>query len=369
MYSAGRGKQGDGVVKRSLPDRVSNAAEVFDVVHARILRFFPDLVRQLGGNPKRLMQQIGIHGAKKPFDGRSRTTYRQLLHLIELAAAELRCPDFGMRLATLQSGSGMFGPLGLVMKNSRTFGDALDYVSKHTYAHSLAARIWLKRLPATKSVFVGHDILLDRMPNKSQAMEQIMLLGHLAAVEITGGQARVRRVHFRHQPVASLSIYRRYFGCAVRFDQREDGVIFSERDLACPIIHPDSQRYQAATSFIDAKFTRYRPPLHAQARGMIMQLLGTDHCTNEQVAAALNLHPRTLHRRLRSEGTSFQQVKDEVRRDAILYYLQQTNLDFAAISERVGFAEQSVMTQTCNRWFSASPTKLRAGGRRAAPTG
>jgi AraC-like DNA-binding protein len=357
------------VGKTSLPDRVSIADEVFDVVHARILRFFPDLVQQLGGNAKRLLRQIGIHSPKKLAHGKSGATYRQLVHLIELAAAELRCPDFGMRLATLQNGSGMFGPLGLVMKNSGTFGDALEYVSKHTYAHSLAARIWLKRLPSRKIVFVGHDILVGRMPNKSQAMEQIMLLGHLAAMEITGRQARVRRVHFRHQPVSSLAIYRRYFGCAVRFGQREDGVIFSERDLACPIIHPDAQRYQAATSFINARFTRCRPPLHAQARGMIMQLLGTDHCTNERVAAALNLHPRTLHRRLRSEGTSFQQVKDEVRRDAILYYLQQTNLDFAAISERVGFAEQSVLTRICHRWFSASPTELRSRWRRVAATG
>lgn len=351
----------------SLPENVSGADEVFDVVHARVLRFFPDLVHELGGNPQPLMRQIGIHSAKKLSDSRSGATYRQLIHLIELAAAELRCPDFGMRLATLQSGSGMFGPLGLVMKNSRTFGDALDYVSKHSYAHSPAARIWLKRLPSRKLVFVGHDILLDRMPDKCQAMEQIMLLGHLAAVEITGRRARVRKVHFRHQPVSSLRTYRRYFGCAVRFGQGEDGVFFFESDLACPIVHPDSQLYEAATSFIDASFTRYRPPLHARARGVILQLLGTDQCTNERIAAALNLHLRTLHRRLRAEGTSFQQVKDEVRRDAMLYYIRQTNLDFAAISERLGFAEQAVMTRTCNLWFSASPTKLRSRAHRIIP--
>ena len=351
----------------SLPEHVSSTDEVFDLVHARILRFFPDLVRQLGGNPQPLMRQIGIRFAKKLSDGGSSATYRQMIHLIELAAAELHCPDFGMRLATLQSGSEMFGPLGLAMKNSRTFGDALDYVSKHTYAHSLAARIWLKRSPARKIVFVGHDILVDGMPNKCQAIEQIMLLGHLAAVELTGRRARVRKVHFRHQPVSPLKTYRRYFGCAVRFGQGEDGVFFSESDLACPIIHPDSQLYQAVTSFIDASFTHYRPPLYAQARGVIMRLLGTEHCTNERIAAALNLHPRTLHRRLREEGTSFQQLKDEVRRDAMLYYIQQTDLDFAAVSERVGFAEQSVMTRTCHRWFSASPTELRARGSPITP--
>src|ERR1700731_3938807 len=113
MHLAG-GMQEGGVGKTSLPDPVSTADEVFDVVHARMLRFFPDLVHQLGGDPKRLMQQIGIHSAKTLSDRRSGATYRQLVHLIELAASESGCPDFGMRLATLQSGSGMFGPLGLV---------------------------------------------------------------------------------------------------------------------------------------------------------------------------------------------------------------------------------------------------------------
>jgi AraC-like DNA-binding protein len=353
------------VRQSSLLDRDANSAVVFDVVHARILRFFSELVDQLGGDPKLLVQRAGFHPDKLA-ESRSGASYRQMVQLIEFAATELRCPDFGMRLASLQSGGGMFGPLGLVMKNSQTFGDALDYVNKNTYAHSLAARIWVKRLRSIQAVFVGHDILLDRMPNRSQAMEQLLLVGHFAAMEITDGHARVRKVHFRHQPVSSLPTYRRYFGCEVRFGQNEDGVVFSERDLACPIANPDSQAYRAATSFIAANFTRHRPPLHAQARGVIMQYLGTNNCTNDRVATALKLHPRTMHRRLSAEGTTFQQIKDEVRRDALLHLLQHTNLEFALISERLGFAEQSVMTRSCNHWFAVSPTILRLQGSRRA---
>jgi len=338
-------------------------AEVFDVVHARMLRFFPDLVEQLGGEVMELFGKAGID-TENLARARSSATYRQLVHLIELAAAELACPDFGMRLATLQSGR-MFGPLGLVMKNSRTFGEALAYVAQHTEAHSLAARIWQKRLPEEKAVFSGHDILLEGLPNKSQAMEQILLVGHLAGMEITGGQARVRRVHFRHQPVSPLKTYRRYFGCEVLFGQHEDGVVYSDRDLAAPIINADSRVYALATAFIDAEFMGRRPPLSALVRGVIMQFLGTEDCSNVRVAAELNLHARTMHRRLTEEGTSFQRIKDEVRRDLMLYYLQDTDLDFARISERLGFAEQSVMTRTCNRWFGGSPSQLRARGKGA----
>jgi AraC-like DNA-binding protein len=330
-----------------------------DVVHARILRFFPELVLEHGGDPVVLMHRAGI-GLENLPEGGSDASYRQVVHLMELAASELDCPDFGLRLAALQNGGRMFGPLGLVMQNSRTFGDALDYVSNHTYAHSLAARIWFERSRSEKTLFVGHDILLDWLPNKTQAIEQILLLGHLAALEMTGGQTRVRRVDFRHQPVSPPKTYRCYFGCEVRFGQNQDGVLFSERDLERPIIDPDARVYQATISFIDAEFSRHQPPLPVQVRGVVMRFLGTEHCTNERVAAELNLHPRTLHRRLTDEGTSFQQIKNAVRCDTLLYYVQATDLDFTFISEKLGFAEQSVMTRYCNHWLSASPTKLRS---------
>jgi AraC-like DNA-binding protein len=357
---------GEGGVRR-IPtvERDPGAPALVDVVHARILRFFPELVREHGGDPAALMRRAGIGFGNLP-EG-SDAGYRQVVHLLELAAIELECPDFGLRLAALQNGGRMFGPLGMVMQNSRTFGDALDYVGSHAHAHSLAARIWLERSRTERTVFVGHDIVLDRLPNKTQAIEQILLLGHLAAMEMTGGLTRVRRVDFRHQPVSPLKTYRRYFGCDVRFGQNRDGVVFSERDLARPIIEPDARVYQATISFIDTEFRRQRPPLHAQVRGVVMRFLGTEHCTNERVAAELNLHPRTLHRRLAEEGTSYQQVKDAVRCDALLYYVRETDLDFSFISEKLGFAEQSVMARYCNHRFSASPTKLRAQPRQTEP--
>ena len=331
----------------------ADVTALFDTVHARMLRFFPELVRDLademGVDPADLLRRAGVTAT----DG----SYRQAIHLLERAAATLRCSDFGLRLAQKQGGGGMFGPLGQAMKNSRTFGDALTYVGEHSYAHSLAARIRLTRLPGG-GAFSAHDILLEGVPVKTQLVEQIILVGHLAALEITGGHARVRRVHFRHQPVSPPATYRRHFGCEVRFGQNEDGVLFSAADLACPVVDPDAEAFDRIAAFIDSAFPQQRPPLHAEVRGLVMLDLG---CTNESVAADLHLHPRTLHRRLRAEGTSFQRIKNEVRRDVMFYYLRQTRLDFTRISERLGFAEQSVMTRSCNRWFAASPTRVRLG--------
>jgi AraC-like DNA-binding protein len=349
----------------SLAVRETRVQESFDVVHAKMLRFFPDLVLELGGDPRALLQMVGLN-PQSASTACIDTSYRQIVQVMELAAAELRCPDFGMRLARLQRGGTMFGPLGTVMRNSATFGDALAYVMLHNYAHSLAIRLWLTHCPSEGTFFAGHDMLLDQLPNKCQVTEQIILLGHQTAMELTDGYARARRIHFRHQAIAPLASYRRYFGCDVLFSQNDDGLVFAERDLARAIVTPDTQAYRRAAAYIDTEFTCHQPPLSAQARGVIRQLLGTEECTNKRVADELQLHPRTLHRRLVAEGTSLQKIRDEVRRDIMLYYLQQTDVDLASISEKLGFAEQSVMSRRCYRWLSASPTKIRSQVRQRA---
>ncbi|MFA7585526.1 MAG: AraC family transcriptional regulator [Novosphingobium sp.] len=341
------------------------SADSFDVIHAHLLDGFAATVTELGGDPADVLRAAAL--APEPFlSGHVPVTYRQTVILLETAAARLACPDFGMRLARLNGGIAVFGPLGVAMRNCRSFGEALAYVHNHNYAHSLAAQVSVRPTPDKGGAFVGHDILLEGVPHRAQALERILLAGHLGALELTGGHARARAVHFRHQPVSAPRIYRDYFGCSVRFGQPEDGVFYSAADLACPIAAPDPGELAAITDFIDRTFTRHRPPLHAEVRGIVMRLLGHAVCTNTEIADRIGLHPRTLHRRLRTEGTSFQRIKDEIRRDILLYYLARTDIDFTRISEKLGFAEQSVMTRSCQRWFGTSPTGLRAQERSIA---
>jgi AraC-like DNA-binding protein len=330
----------------------------FDLVHADILRFFPDLVTTLGGDPHALLQRAGIN-AEVLAHGQS-VGYRSIVNLLETAAEELQCPDFGMRLAMLQGGGAVFGSVGVVMKNSNTLGEAVRYVSEHCHAHSLAARVRVEQDRATGKLFVGHEILVDKLSNKRQALEQILLLGQLNALQITGGHARAREVHFRYQRLSSLATYRRYFGCDVRFDQKEDGIVFYERDALCPIVDADAQLYKNTTRYIDSNFTLIAQPLQARVRGVILQFIETDHCSKEHVASELNLHPRTLLRRLKAEGKCFDEIKDEVRRDMALGYLQGTSLPLRRIAEKIGYAEHSVLTRSCTRWFAATPREVRA---------
>jgi AraC-like DNA-binding protein len=101
-------------------------------------------------------------------------------------------------------------------------------------------------------------------------------------------------------------------------------------------------------------------PIHATVRALVLRYLGREDCTNDRVAAEMRLHPRTLQRRLRAEGTSFDEIKDEARRDVAWHYIKQSDLPMTQVAERLGYAEASVLSRSCYRWFAASPRALRA---------
>ncbi|MNR39353.1 HTH-type transcriptional regulator VirS [compost metagenome] len=99
--------------------------------------------------------------------------------------------------------------------------------------------------------------------------------------------------------------------------------------------------------------------MHARVRGLVRQLLGGDNCTNEFVASELCLHPRTLQRRLRLESASFESIKDDVRKEVASHYLRSTDLPLSRVAEKLGYAEASVLSRSCYRWFGAAPLQVR----------
>jgi AraC-like DNA-binding protein len=335
----------------------------FERVGADILHSFPDLVDELGGDAHALMRQSGIDVAAW-LNGQFEVTYRQMIELVGHAAVELDCPDFGMRLAERQA-SALQTPLVQMVRHSATLGQALHAVIDHSFAHSRAASIWLQHRRVEETVAIGHDILIEGMPDMRQLTEQVLLTAYLTRLDATAGFARARWVEFRHQPVAAPAKYRAHFGCEVRFGQEADAVVYGAGVLDLPIVAPDPTLHRRIVSGIRAAFPDRQPPLHVAVRGIVVHRMASGHCTNASVADELGLHSRTMHRALQREGTSFQRIKDQVRRDLLAHYLDHSDLSLSAISQKLGFAEQSAMTRFCRQCFGAAPRDRRKQGNRA----
>ena len=106
-----------------------------------------------------------------------------------------------------------------------------------------------------------------------------------------------------------------------------------------------------------------RPDAGDSLTSQIRRLLGRD-CQQwpdlESVARQLHSSPQTLRRRLREEGSSFQELKDHLRRDLAIYHLGRNDLDIQAIAEQLGFSEPSAFHRAFKKWTGLTPGAYRA---------
>ena len=94
-------------------------------------------------------------------------------------------------------------------------------------------------------------------------------------------------------------------------------------------------------------------------RRMLRKRLGGELPSLEEVGDTLAVTPQTLRRRLRDEGRGFQQIKDELRRDAAIEFLLHTQLPLLEIANRVGFSEASTFHRAFKQWTGVAPGEYR----------
>jgi AraC-like DNA-binding protein len=208
-------------------------------------------------------------------------------------------------------------------------------------------------------MFLRFDILLNRTPLKQQAVEHAIGLMHHAIIAMSNREIRAREIWFAHEPLSPISTYQRYFGVKVSLGKPVNAIFLSSDDFNRPLRKRDYRLYDLATNFIETRF----PPVHAllslQVRAVGARLLGDGNCSHKEVAEKLGIHPRTLQRRLREEGTSFEEIKDDIRRDIALRYLGEKSISLTRLATMLGYSEPSVLTRSCYRWFSTSPRNIR----------
>jgi AraC-like DNA-binding protein len=324
------------------------------------LRQYRELVARLGGNADRLLAKVHVDPAMLR-DRHAVIPYRALVLLLERSAFELKCPDFGMRLAVAQGGLKVLGPLEFAMRNARTLREAFQYCARHPQVYSTASRMRLDSGYAEDALLLKFEILLPRAPPHLQAVERALLLTQLIAREVTHGGAAAREIWFRHTPLIPPVLYREYFGAAVRFGQPLNGMLFTNAALDVPIPNIDNQLYELTTDFIEQRFPSIDAPLSQRVRTIVERLLLDGSCAYGKVAARLEMHPRMLQRRLRAAGESFESIKDGVRRDIALRYLTQSTLPLIRVAQLLGYSDTSALSRSCDRWFSVPPRQLREG--------
>lgn len=174
----------------------------------------------------------------------------------------------------------------------------------------------------------------------------------------------LNEVMFCSDPPESSEKYQQFFNCVLKFNQPENGFKFNADYLDFPIL----QTEDSLREFLrNAPFQLITMPNHGvSVVSQIRSLIGHDISKKfpgfEQVAEKLNISPTTLRRRLHKENISYQEIKDNCRRDASLVYLSRPELSISAVAALMGFTDVSSFHRSFKKWTGTTPKEYRDRG-------
>jgi AraC-like DNA-binding protein len=281
-------------------------------------------------------------------------------------------------LALARSGNPAVGLLGAVQAKPRHFGivayalmSAPDLLG---IFHRIARYIAIVSDAAIVSVSkqgTGYRLLLTLKSGSQPAPPQRFafdLLRFLAFCRwIADTEFTPAAVELSHPGGESAPVFAASFGCMPRFGQAEDALVFSAADATRPLPTANDQLAAMHDRIVAEHLQRMSgSPIETSVRRMIVKQLPDGVPARSAIARALALSERTLHRRLANEGTTFQRLLDETRRELAQNYLVRRDLSLAAVAYLLGFKDQSSFFRATQRWLSMTPREYR---QRAAKAG
>ena len=161
-----------------------------------------------------------------------------------------------------------------------------------------------------------------------------------------------------------------------------EGLDYKRMFLANPVVfEQETSQLTLSRSLLDKRIMQNEASLRHFLRHPTLIMLTQDYATNSwtsqvrdivrrqlrdipelnDVASRLEVHPQTLRRRLSAEGTTFKDIKNQMRRDTALHFLGKQGLSIEEISHRAGFSESSAFIRAFKGWTGVTPYTYRKG--------
>jgi AraC-like DNA-binding protein len=180
---------------------------------------------------------------------------------------------------------------------------------------------------------------------------------------LAGGRLPASRFDFAFECPPYAGSYGKVFPAPLHFGCRQSAFWFDAARLQNPVRRDEA----ALRAFLADAQTQVIVP---RRRDDLMSARVRGHLQHTQpawpdlaaTAAALHMSTSTLQRRLASEGSSFQSLKDELRRDTAIVRLHTSTVPLATLAYELGFADSAAFQRAFKGWTGSAPGAYRRGG-------
>lgn len=198
-------------------------------------------------------------------------------------------------------------------------------------------------------------------------IEFFLLVWHRFAIWLVGNKVPLKYAEFKYLPPAHVKEYSLFFPCHCRFNQAKNSIVFDRSALSLPIKRTEKE----LNAFLKkSPADLLSKPLFSNTfTSQVMTYMGeainkgslNEMPLIEEVASYFNMSSRNLRRRLSEENSSYQSIKDTLRKHHAIKLLTDNELAINQISREVGFNEPAAFTRAFKKWTGQTPRNFRHG--------
>lgn len=209
------------------------------------------------------------------------------------------------------------------------------------------------------------EITLCLLPQEHHSVQRfghmlILKLAHGLVSWLAGYEVQVKEVRFAFERPDFSEDYYVIFPAQVKFSTSFSSISFELANLGPPQTRNDAELKdflkRAPRDWIFTSLWEHTQSLRVRE---ILYRSNWVNCTMVDVAETLRVTPRTLIRQLKSDGTSFQAIKDGLRRDIAIRDLREGQKSIEEISQDVGFSLAANFHRAFKNWTGVTPSSYR----------
>ncbi len=324
----------------------------------RVSSTLPQRLEEMGLSPGTVLRQAGLPMGL--FDQEKiLVTTEEFFALYAGIGAASRDPAIGLKLGT-EDRVERYDPIAIAALYARSFRDALERLARYK---QLTCPEKIRLVERAHECAVHFDWLL------AEGIEPALLVDVCFAWVLsvgrrgTGRAISPKRVEFQ-RGAAHRDMYEAHFRCPVKFQARQNALVFTRADMDQPFRTHNADILAVVAPQLEAELRHQlaQKSIGEQVKSILKRLLAGQRPGIHDVARELLESTRTLQRRLTEQGSTFQRVHEDARRELARHYLLHSSLELNETAYLLGYEDPNSFLRAFHHWGARHP--LSGGGGR-----
>lgn len=330
-------------------------------VPATYVQALAELIRSLGADTSDWLAMSGLTMARleQPDASVSLPLFAQLAFD---AVGITREPALGLLLGDRMHAAS-HGIVGFAVSNAGTPRQAVELLAR--FVRLRLPLLSVSQTSADGEVEVRFHEALPLGPMRGPVLEATLLTIKRVLDTISLGSCPIIQVAFPFSAPEHAPLTRTMFDCQVIFDAPVAAMRLTEQHLDQPLRRADAAAFREAAAICQRELDRIG--IGERLANRVLRLLverQNGFPSLAVVARMVQLTPRTLHRRLVEEGTSFRALLDEVRHRRAREHLRSGEMSVEELAYALGYNDPANFRRAFRRWEGVAPTIYRDRARR-----